>query len=73
MPKSKQRKNHRKKSNAFKDKMKQQQASSKKEYIRHMNELQQAAIDTQLAQQKESEENDVVNIDGIDLDDMQID
>lgn len=73
MPKSKQRKNHKKKANAFKNRMKEMQNTQKKEYIKHMNELQQAAIDAQLAKQQEDQENEVVNIDGIDLDDMQID
>ena len=76
MPKSKNnRKNgsHKKKVNAFKNKMKERQNAYKKEYIRHMNELQQVAIDAQLAKQQEDKENEVVNIDGIDLDDMQID
>jgi len=73
MPKSKNRKGHAKKVNAFKNKMKERQNTYKKEYIRHMNELQQAAIDVQLMKQQENQEKEVVNIDGIDLDDMQID
>ena len=76
MPKSKnnrKNRNHKKKVAAFKDRTKQQQNAFKKKYVEMMNAQQQSEIDAKLAEQQEQEGNDVVNIDGIDMDDMKID
>jgi len=70
MPKSKNRKNHKKKVQGFKNKIQQQKNAYKREYLKMLNEKQEELIKSQIEQEKENSE--VVNIDGINTDDLKI-
>jgi len=71
MPKSKNRKNHKKKVESFRNKIQQQKNAYKKEYLKLLNQKQEELIKSQL--EKEKENTEIVNIDGIDNDDLKID
>jgi hypothetical protein len=70
MPKSRNRKNHKKKVKQFQNKIQQQKNAYKKAYLEMMNTKQEELIKQQVQQQKESE---IVNIDDINSDELKID
>jgi len=70
MPKSKQRKNHKKKLAQFKNKQQQQRNQFRKAYMETMNNKRMEHLDGELEKQRETEEN-IINTEemGLDFDD----
>jgi len=73
MPKSRNRKKHKKKVNAFKNKIKERENAFRKSYQEMMMARQQEELNAKLSES--GEKTDVINIDEIDIDtdDMKID
>lgn len=65
MPKSKHRKNHKKKLNDFKNKNKERQNKMRKAYMELMNSKKAEELEKQIQEQENNESDDIVNADDI--------